>query len=120
MEPKDTETKFKKGDYIVALNITTATSVAKENYIVKQREDRKYLSVEVDLSGSHSNGNRGLTFDKSKCLTKWRYANLYEIEQYDLAGEPVLSTYDQSTDQIMPVAKAAEPVPILFKMPRLT
>lgn len=86
--------EFKKGDYIVTLNVTIShTDCGKNNYCFKQRENNVFISPEVDLNGYKANSNNTLTFDKSNNLQNWRYATPEEIAEYDRLGKP----YDVTT-----------------------
>lgn len=79
---------FKKGDYIVTLIVTTWTNCAKNNYIFKQSKNYEKIYPCIDLSGSSSNGNDSLKFDKTGTLKDWRYATPIEIEEYESLGKP--------------------------------
>ena len=80
---------FKKGDYVVTLKTVIQTDCAKDNYIFKQRLTENSIHPCIDLSGSKSNGNLSLTFDKNQSLKDWRYALPHEIEAYEQAGKPI-------------------------------
>lgn len=80
---------FKKDDYIVVLNIGDfSTHCALPNYCFKQRKDSKSIYPYVDITGSKSNGNNSLEFNKSNNLKDWRYATQQEIDEYERLGKP--------------------------------
>jgi len=83
---------FKKGDYIVCLNLKGDYRSTKINFITKQRIDASSLYVERDINGN-PNGATDLKFDKSVDLLDWRYATKEEIAEYDRLGKP----YDVTT-----------------------
>jgi hypothetical protein len=57
--------KFKKGDYIVTLDVTSVViNCGKNNYCFKQREDEYYIQPVCDLKGS----KKYLSSFKSKCF----------------------------------------------------
>ncbi len=91
---------FKKGDYIVTLDVGTFhTDCARNNYCFKQREDNVSIHPEVDLKGSIRNGNYSLAFDKSNNLKDWRYATPQEIAKYnelDFPFDVTTVNYDPS------------------------
>jgi hypothetical protein len=91
--PKKEANIFKKGDYIVTLDVNDGINCAKNNFCFKQREDGIYIKPEVDLIGSKSNGDCIMTFDKKDSLKDWRYASPEEIAEYDRLGKP----YDVTT-----------------------
>lgn len=80
--------EFKKGDYIVTLEVLCEGNCAKENYCFKQRLDDVSIYPEVDLSGSTQNGHRIMRFDKDGWLKNWRYATLQEIAEYNRINKP--------------------------------
>lgn len=80
---------FKKGDYIVVLDIGSfPTDCAKNGYCLKQRKNNKSIHPYIDLDGSRSNGNNSLEFDKTNNLKDWRYATPQEIDEYERLGKP--------------------------------
>lgn len=82
------EEMFKKGDYIVVLDISEKNSCGKNNYVFKQREYCDYIRPYVDLNGSITNGHSYNDFKCKKSLKKWRYATKNEIKTYDFIGKP--------------------------------
>ena len=81
--------KFKRGDYIVTLDVTSVViNCGKNNYCFKQREDEYYIQPVCDLKGSKDNGHSVLTFDKSEDLKDWRYATKDEICIYNELQKP--------------------------------
>lgn len=79
--------EFKKGDYIVLLEYTSSGSYIKD-HIYKQEVDRSYLTTELDSMGDKHNGWVKFSYKEKN----WRYADLYEIEEYEKLGKP----YDTS------------------------
>lgn len=82
---------FQKDDYIVVLelkNIGEFTQCAKNDYIFKQKNDAQYIIPYIDLSGSDTNANDTLLYNKTANLLDWRYATQEEIALYELNGKP--------------------------------
>ena len=87
--------EFKKGDYIVTLDVATKTACAKNNFCFKQKENTYSIKPLLDSYGDSYNANTSLTFDKLNNLKDWRYATPEEIAEYDRIGKP----YDVTTLQ---------------------
>ncbi len=90
---------FKEGDYIVTLKGNfSMTNCGKENYCFKQRFDDHVINPVIDLSGSRTNGNTEMTFNKKSKLLDWRYATQKEIDYYVQINAPYDVT--EITDKI--------------------
>lgn len=85
---ESTNDKFKKGDYIVTLDVTIDSKCARNDFCFKQREDGSFIKPEIDLKDSKTNSHCALTFDKSEGLEDWRYATKDEIEIYNELKKP--------------------------------
>jgi len=94
---KTEETMFKKDDYIVTIKIKNDYSTyncGKNNHCFKQRKHATFMCpVKGVMSGSETDSNVSLTFDKRDKLLDWRYATKEEIAEYDRLGKP----YDVTT-----------------------
>ena len=90
---------FKQNEYIVCLEGDFTidgdkdSSVARINYCVKQQYSMPHLAVFCGIDCNDSRSNIDFSFDKSKKLINWRYANQVEIHHYDKIGKP----YDVTT-----------------------
>lgn len=81
----NTNTMFKKGDYIVTL--INDGDCGKVDYCSKQNEDSQDLCPEIDTKGIKDNGNGRFTFSDKSGL-KWRFATKEEGEEYERQGKP--------------------------------
>lgn len=95
--------EFKEGDYIVTLDVESgAWNCARNNYCFKQRINNIYITPEIDLKGSKTNGHDIMSFDKKKYLKEWRYATPEEIAEYDRIGKPYDVTTLQKKEEYTP------------------
>lgn len=94
--------EFKKGDYIVTLNVENGYNCAKRNYCFKQRVNSTGMAPEVDLKGSTTNSHGAMSFGKAQLLKNWRYATPEEIAEYDRIGKPYDVTTLQKKEEYIP------------------
>jgi hypothetical protein len=115
------ETMFRKGDYIVTLDVEIGSDCAKDNYCFKIKIDHECVYPEIDLEGSETNGNDSMSFNKKQNLKDWRYATPEEIAEYDRLGKPfdvtTMNMKTTSTDMkaIQEEAKRRFPIGCKFR-----
>ena len=97
--PETKKERFHKGDYIVTL--VDDGNCGKVNYCSKQAKDSDYLTPEIDIKGSRTNGNSFFHI-KDTSNTKWRYATQEEASEYERIGKPYDVTTLQKKEKSIP------------------
>ena len=96
---KITYSEFKKGEYIVLIGKGQSTDSATlledfrtfiQNHCYKVRESCGHLRVELDSTGSKTNGWACVPYNPNEFhkTRNWRYATQEEIDEYERRGKP--------------------------------